>query len=120
VSFKECGATEPFDGNPELEWVCDLPANHQGDHGGTEHSWPFNRCPLCNAEVIDTHECSEDYTVPEYGITGHNWARCTVVDQRLLVASGGDSIATGIGAVMAMGSPTIEEWYLNLGSKGAG
>ena len=130
--FQTCPATVPVDGEPDMVWTCPQPLHHQGDHGDAEYSWPFNRCPVCGATVpLDdpgltesgiipgwfrparyTHECTRNWERPEYGMTGSQQTRAAVINGRLAITSAGSSSASGVGAVMAMGSPMIEKWYM--------
>lgn len=50
-----------------------------------------NHCPACGDDVVDTHECTEQWEEPDEGRSGSETTRCEVRHGRLLVSVSGES-----------------------------
>lgn len=70
-----------------------------------------HRCPQCDAEVIDTHECTEHWVDERLGTKGWEKTRCEVAGGAMTVSVSGGSDMSGIGPVLAMGPAAVEEWF---------
>lgn len=78
-----------------------------------------HRCPSCDVVVIGVHSCTQHWEDPSYGLTGSTTTTCTLLDDgTMFVSKCGESSASGIGAVMLMGSPTVEKWFMGLDPDG--
>lgn len=73
-----------------------------------------HRCPRCDVVVVDTHECTEAWEEPDYGIKGFETTRCEVVDGVMSVSISGGNDMSGAAAVMALGDEAANAWFSGL------
>lgn len=75
-----------------------------------------HRCPRCDVQVVDSHECTEHWEDPDYGLKGYSTTRCRVENGQMFVSELGGHDVSGIGAVMLMGSEVVEQWFMGMGA----